>query len=46
MRIDVETHRPAVGAMNLLLLEIDRQGCVGAALGIIEELLDVLGTRP
>ena len=40
--IDVELDDAAVGAANLLLLEIDRQRRVGAAAGIVEQLVDVV----
>src|SRR5579883_3264424 len=42
-RIDVEAHDAAVRAANLLLLEIDRQRRVGAALGVVEQLCQIFG---
>src|SRR5262249_15317234 len=43
VRIDVELHRAAVGPADLLLLEIDGERGVGAAIGIVEQLLQILG---
>src|SRR4051812_36631552 len=40
--IDVEFDDAAVGATNLLLLQVDRQRGVRAALGVVEQLLEVL----
>src|SRR4030095_7066591 len=36
VRIDVELDHPAVGTPDLLLLEVDRQRRIGAALGVVE----------
>ena len=41
-RIDVEADRPAVGAADLLFYEVDRERRVGAALGVVEQLLEIL----
>src|SRR5437588_5843097 len=43
VRLDVEPHHAAIGASDLLLFEIDRQRGVGAALGVVEQLLEILG---
>src|SRR5262249_22112662 len=43
VRVDVELDDAAVGAADLLLREVDRQRGVGAALGVVEQLLQVLG---
>ena len=45
-RVDVELDRAAVGAANFLLREIDRERRVGAALGIVEELGEILRATP
>src|SRR5262245_8683370 len=42
VRIDLELDHAAVGAADLLLLEIDRQRRVGAAAGVVEQLLEIL----
>src|SRR6516164_364371 len=42
VRIDVELHHAAVGTPDLLLRKIDRQRRIGAALGIVEQLLQIL----
>src|SRR5258708_27161264 len=41
-RVDVEFDAAAVGAGDLLLLEIDGDDRVGAALGIVHQLVDIL----
>src|SRR5260370_14699876 len=41
-RIDLELHRAAVGAADLLLGEIDAQRRIGAALGIVEQFVEVV----
>src|SRR6185369_6533332 len=41
--VDLELDHAAVGAPDLLLLQVDRQRGIGAALGIVEQLLQVLG---
>ena len=41
-RVEVEGDAAAVGTADLLLLEVDRQRRVGAALGVVEELFEVL----
>ena len=40
-RVEVEGDAAAVGTADLLLLEVDRQRRVGAALGVVEELFEV-----
>src|SRR5919107_928365 len=40
-RIDVEPDRPAVGAADLLLLQIDGERRIGAALRVVEELFQI-----
>src|SRR4029078_9165810 len=40
--IDVELDAAAVGTANLLRLEIDRERGVGAALGIVQQLLEII----
>ena len=42
VRIDVELHHAAVGPADFLLLQVDRERGVGAALGVVEQLLQVL----
>src|SRR5262249_31285477 len=42
MRIDVELHHAAIGTSDLLLLQVDRQRRIGAALGVVEQLLQIL----
>src|SRR5215469_11416492 len=39
VRIDVEGDLAAVGAADLLLLQVDGQRRIGAALGVVEQLL-------
>src|SRR5262249_30486168 len=41
VRIDVELHHAAVGTPDLLLRKIDRQRRIGAAFGIVEQLLQI-----
>src|SRR5262249_1568737 len=43
VRVDFEMDDTAVRATDFLLLEIDCQCCVGAALGIVEQLLEIFG---
>src|ERR1700752_3694636 len=40
--VDLEAHHAAVGPADFLLLEIDRERGVGAALGVVEQLLQIL----
>src|SRR5262245_27713406 len=42
VRIDVELHHAAVGAPDLLLRQVDRERRIGAALGVVEQLLQIL----
>src|SRR4029078_5944299 len=42
LRIDVELHHADVRPADFLLLQVDRQGGVGAALGVVEQLLQIL----
>src|SRR5262249_52779780 len=44
--IDLEPHHAAVGPADLLLFEVDGQRRVGAAVGVVEQLLQVLGRDP
>ena len=44
--IDVELHHAAVGPSDLLLFQVDGERGIGAALGIVEQLLQVLRRRP
>ena len=41
VRIDLEFDDAAVRAADFLLFQIDRQGRIGAALGVVEKLLNV-----
>src|SRR3954469_143436 len=43
VRVDIELHHAAVGPADLLLLQVDRQRRVGAALGVVEQFLQILG---
>src|ERR1700759_2085802 len=40
-RIDLELQRAAVGATDFLFFEVDRQRRIGAALGIVEQFVEV-----
>src|SRR5216117_1190215 len=40
-RIDLELHLAAVGTADLLVRQVDGQRGVGAALGVVEELVEV-----
>src|ERR1700730_17458480 len=40
-RVDIEVDDAAIGAANFLGFEIDRERCIGAALGVIHELGEV-----
>ena len=42
-RVEVELDRAAIGAADFLPGEIDRQRRVGAALGVVEKLGEILG---
>src|SRR5262245_26176092 len=46
MRIDVELHHAAVRSADLLVFEIDGERRIGAALRIIEQLVEILGRDP
>ena len=41
VRIDLELDHAAVGAADFLLFQIDGQRRIGAALGIVEQLLQI-----
>src|SRR5580704_5960422 len=43
VRLNIELHYAAVRAANLLLFQVDGERCIGAALGIIEQLFQILG---
>src|SRR5260221_4013445 len=42
VRVDFEMNDTAIGATNFLLLEIDGQRRVGAAISIVEQLLKIV----
>ena len=42
VRIDLELDHAAVGAADFLLLQIDRERRIGAALGVVEQLFEIL----
>ena len=46
MRIDVELDDTAIRAADLLRFEIDGQRRIGAALGIVHQLGEILAARP
>src|SRR5262249_59119069 len=46
VRVDVEPDPAAVGAADFLLFEIDCEAGIGAALGIVEQLLQVVRADP
>src|ERR1700719_834680 len=42
VRVDLELDHAAVGAAYLLLFEVDGEARIGAALGIVEQLFQIL----
>ena len=46
VRIDLELDDAAVGAADFLLFEIDGQRRIGAALGVVEKLIQIVAAKP
>ena len=46
VRVDVEFDHAAVGAADFLLLQIDAERRIGAALGVVEQFFQILEATP